>query len=143
MKHQMKLATVTGLILAAVLSHTQAAPSPTRGQRHTVLTYLSNLRTANADKMSDIFIPNATVVSTSAGLTDALSFFHSFLPTIQNPTLTVESISQNSNGGYSARFQFHWTENGKQQGSLYLDQFIFQKGSSLLKQVVMKDLNDN
>ena len=142
MKSMAVLALVTTALTAQAASDFQKGCSDKRScQRIEVMDqYFKNMERGSADGMDQIFITNGEVASTSSGVVDASTFYHSFLPGIVEGRVTAGEPMQGirNKNKWAVRFHFSYTmEDGSTGSGDYIDEFVFSPKTNLLRSVYM------
>lgn len=110
-------------------------------QRQKVIyQYINDLQNADYKDITNLFVKNGLVVSTSRGNMNAKDFFYAFLPYIEtaNTKLHQSFFSDTDSNRYAARFHFDYKlKDGESGSGEYIDEFIFMDDSALLSSVIM------
>lgn len=118
----------------------KAADKLMEARLQTVRQYFWNIENKNVEGMSQLFVRNGTVVSTSKGKLPAKEFFAGFLPALNyaKATPSLSYIATNSNEHFAAQFHLNYKlKDGEEGGGTYMDDFLFAKNSNKLVSVAM------
>ncbi len=148
MKQFKLIAMMSLLVLTCVFQTNAFADSSSLNEQriHVVQDYLLSLQTADADKMSELFESNGTVVSTSHGSIDAVNFFNDFLPQVASAKVTLGGVYQNPAipKQLVAHFLLNFVmKDGSSGGGAFADYFTFSEESAKLQDVQMFERVDN
>ncbi|WP_367606162.1 hypothetical protein [Legionella sp. W05-934-2] len=131
----------TLILLGSHLAQAYAEPQSLDEKRQAVVAkYVNNLAQADLEGMQAIFSGDATVVSTSAGEKNALSFFAGFFPLIQSAHTQLHQrfVSVTDTNRLAARFHLDYQlYDGETGNGEYVDEFVFYDNSEQLKAVYM------
>lgn len=115
----------------------RADHSVDKTRQQVVTQYLSYLEKADYKAITQLFIKNGVVVSTSKGKIDAKEFFYGFLPEIKSATIETHSRfvqDQENPDKFAARFHFNFVlKDGELGDGEYIDEFIFGSGINATK----------
>ena len=129
------------LICLTFASASSANTQSLQTQRETVIKeYLADLAAANYQDIALLFDPNGYVVSTSRGHANAKEFFYAFLPNVTqaHTTLHAAFLSGGTPDTSAARFHLDFQlKDGETGNGEYMDEFVFNPGSTKLAAVYM------
>ncbi len=119
----------------------QKADALLRQQREQVIVrYVLDLQQANYQDISQLFVKDGIVVSTSRGEVKAQPFFYSFLSNVTLAKTELHQVfsSYLENHRYAARFHFSFKlKDGETGNGEYMDEFVFKDASIKLATVYM------
>lgn len=141
----MKFNSFSSLILMLLTGSAVAMTNPDDKelsiQRNKVINqYITDLKNADYKDITQLFVKNGFVVSTSRGHINAKDFFYSFLPNIETADTELHQsfVSDRDSNRRAVRFHFNFKlKDGEIGNGEYVDEFIFSDYSAKIVAVYM------